>query len=187
MRFLKRLAARVLRDSRLCTLLTIQRQGYKLRFHPSSFSAGLWVDPGMAVRDEVFVRRYLRPGDVMVDIGANIGTMTLTAAATVAQVFSIEAHPRTFKYLKENVELNGRTNVHLLNVALGAEASTMRFSNLRDDDLNHIAEDGLIPVPVVPLDELSFPTIALLKIDVEGFEKFVFEGGKNTLGKVSCV
>jgi hypothetical protein len=89
--------------------LTVKCQFYRLRFFPTSISAEKWVYPDFRKEDEDFLTSYLRNGDVVIDIGANVGTLTLTAAHLVGasgKVFSIEAHPVIFIYLKDNVALN---------------------------------------------------------------------------------
>ena len=60
--------------------LTIRQAGFVLRFHPSSLSAALWIDPEDHQAEAVFFRRYLRPGDVVLDVGANVGLTTLVAS-----------------------------------------------------------------------------------------------------------
>jgi len=184
----RRAAARFLVKTELCRKILIPRDGYTVRFHPASFSAGLWVYPEYGLRDEALLRAYLRAGDCYVDVGANIGTLALTAAHIAERVFAIEAHPRTFTFLQENIELNQSKNVTLLNRAVGEREGEVFFSDLPDDDQNHILrrETG-IRVASVTLDSLELPPISLLKVDVEGFEKFVFLGAAQTLQRTACV
>ncbi len=190
---LRFVASRILWASKLSSLLTIKRQDYRLRFYPTSFSATLWSDPGYADQDEQFLRRYLRPGDRVIDAGANIGVLTLTAAAAVGslgKVYSIEAHPRTYRYLAGNLQLNGSKNVKAFNVALGAAEGTLTLTNKRADDMNCVdaARDGL-SVPVSRLDSIipESDPIDLLKIDVEGYERFVLSGAARVLEQTECV
>ena len=165
----------------------ISRNGYVLRFHPSSFSAGLWVNPLAATGDENFIRRYLRPEDVVLDVGANIGTMSLTAAGIAKTVHAIEAHPRTYSYLADNIALNGSRNIHALNAAAAEHPGSVKFSDLADDDLNHIDTSGNVTVPAITIDSLELGPIALLKIDVEGFELPALRGAIRTLAVTDCV
>ena len=187
------LASRLLWRSGLCTGLRIVKQGYELRFYPSSLSAELWFDPEARQGDEMFLRGYLRPDDVMIDVGANIGDLTLCASTLVGdngRVYAFEPHPRIYRFLMGNIALNGRHNVETFNAALGESRGAVHFSSGRSDDQNSVLTGGSgIEVPLIPLDELPLgeKEIALLKVDVEGYEKFVFSGATETLRHVRCV
>jgi FkbM family methyltransferase len=184
---------RALKGSWLCHLFYIDRKDYRLRFYPSALSGELWYDPHLRMSDEHFFRSYLRPGDVVIDVGANIGDLTLQASFAVGQsgtVIAIEAHPRIFQYLDGNVKLNHATNVLLYNCAVGNDDGTIYFSDGRMDDMNAVVNgDNGIPISLCRLDNLPIEasTVELLKVDVEGFEKFVFEGAERTLQKTKCI
>lgn len=184
------LTSRFLWHSGLCPLLTIPCGDFRLRFYPSAYSATLWFDPPQRLQDESVVRKLVTEGDVVVDVGANIGAITLAAARAAGDsghVYSIEAHPRTYKYLRGNLRLNHAENVTAFNVACGNANGTVSFSDKRSDDQNSVAHAG-IPVSVRRLDELiPDQPIKLLKIDVEGYEKFVLEGAVNVLKNVEFI
>ena len=126
----------------------------------------------------------LRPGDVIVDVGANVGShiipwMTRLGGATLGYAF--EPHPRVFRYLQANAQLNRIQKLHLYNYALGAEEGEVAFTDVSSDDLNRIAlGDAPLRVPMRPLDcfECANQPITLLKIDVEGYEWFVLRGAE---------
>ena len=166
---------------------------YRLKFYPTALSAILWIDPRDRWSDEDFLRRYLKEKDIVVDVGANIGDLALTAASVVGtegRVYSFEAHPRICGFLRKNVALNSCSNVVIFNVALGDKESEILLSDSRGDDQNHVSENGRgISVRMARLDDLPIPEqhIQLLKIDVEGYEKFVLEGAPKTLDRVSCI
>ena len=140
------LVGRFLWRSGLCRAFTITTDLYRLRFFPSALSCAMWTDPASRAGDERFLRRYLRSGDAVVDVGANVGTLTLTAAALVGAsgtVWAIEAHPQTFRFLRENVALNGFTNVIAVQAAAAEERGTLRFSDGRLDDQNRVLGDAV--------------------------------------------
>ena len=174
-------------------MLRIRTHGYIIYFHPSEFSCDLWYDPSIRMREINLIKSYLKPGDTYVDVGANIGTLVLAAAFAVQQsgrVIAFEPHPRIFRYLRSNVALNRVNNVEMHNCALGERSDTVSFSDFKADDVNKVTlSSGKITVPLRTLeDELtSVERISLLKIDVEGYEKFVLEGAASSLSKVACV
>jgi FkbM family methyltransferase len=194
------LASRVLWHSGLSRYLMIRRSGdrgrYRIRFFPTAVSSQVWVYPERVSEEEAFVARTLRPGDTYVDIGGNIGLLALRAASVVGaggKVIVVEAHPRIAGFLRENVRLNNFSHVSVEHVAVGEASGEITFSDRRSDDQNGVVADGsgAIHVPMVTLDEL-LPTsrasrIALLKLDVEGFELAVLRGAKATLTRVDRV
>ena len=172
--------SRALWRSGLCRLLTVPQDGYRIRFHPSSVSASLWLDPRDRAATPAFLSGFLRRGEVVVDVGSNVGTTALAAAVAVGsagRVHAIEPHPRTFRFLEDNLELNGARNVRAHNVAVGAAEGVVSFSDGLWDDQNRVVDGRGIQVPVRRLDEVvSEPVVDLLKIDVEGYELKVLDG-----------
>lgn len=173
----------------------IHLEGFKLHFYPSALSASYWVNPHERHGDESFLSNYLEPGNTYIDVGANIGALALSAANSVGKngkVIAIEAHPTTFSYLQGNIKLNQAINIDAINIALGNSSGTITFSDNRSDDQNHVSPDGKngIKVKMQPLDQLIESlsgTISLLKIDVEGYERFVFEGSHKTLMRTELI
>jgi FkbM family methyltransferase len=185
------LAARLLMATGLCRFFTIKQRDYDLRFHAANLSSQLWIDPNEREEALAFFREYLKPGDRVVDVGANIGDTVLTASRQVGpsgHVVGVEAHPRTFGFLVDNIRLNCVVNVELINCAVGVVSGTVLFSDERRDDMNRV-DGGNLEVKVARLDELvpDTRTVALLKVDVEGYEKFVFEGAPRVLRRTQCV
>ncbi len=188
--------AKLLYKTRLCSLFRIQKHGFRLRYFPTSMSKRLWLDP-FEKRDSYrevddFFLACLRPGDVVVDAGANIGYYSLLSSTIVGgqgKVYAIEAHPRIYDYLSANIRLNRAASVKTFHTALGSNEGHIRFSDKRKDDLNQVTEEGNIIVPLKTLDSLplSGEPIRLLKIDVEGYEKFVLEGAEKVLARTDIV
>jgi FkbM family methyltransferase len=132
-----------------------------------------------------FITGYLRPGDVFVDVGANIGYFTVYAGLCVGnagQVHAIEPAAENLRLLEANVSLNGLSNVTVHSVAVsnrGGEAPLFR-AGFNSGAHSMVQKDGLTEgprVPVVRLDALLAgerpPT--LIKIDVQGAEFQVLE------------
>jgi FkbM family methyltransferase len=166
-------------------------RGFRIRFYPSSISAALWADPGSRREDEDFVWAVLRPGDSYVDAGANIGQLVLAASRRVGptgHVLGVEAHPAVYRYLEGNLALNDVDNALAVHCALGAEVGEVTFTSRRSDDQNYVSTDGVVRVPMRPLDEVrEAGPVRLLKLDVEGYELPVLEGASRTLAATAIV
>ena len=136
---------------------------------------------------------HAREGTCVFDVGANMGYYTLLAARAVGPsgcVFAFEPEPHNFDLLARNVAENGFTNVRLVRAAVSSGPGGAR---LHVDEANfgaHSFEAGSVPTPsgrsveveTVPLDdfvEAARPFEAVLvKIDVQGAEALVVEGGR---------
>jgi FkbM family methyltransferase len=164
-----------------------------LRLTRSALSLTLWIDPTEHSSDWEVIHLILRDGDIFVDIGAHIGHLSLCASQIVGpkgHVYAFEAHARTFCDLLENISINNATNIRAANIAISNTAGWTRFSDQKTaNDQNKIDPKGSINVIQLPLDHIlaEIEKIDLLKIDVEGFEKFVLDGAKLLLTKTSYI
>jgi FkbM family methyltransferase len=138
----------------------------------------------------------LRGPGVFVDVGANIGSYTLVASEIPnARVMAIEPHPTTFALLKHNAEINFRTNITCLNLALSEKAGWLTLTNYAESSINSVSEDEQtqplgLRVPSRRLDELCRELAIepdFMKIDVEGHEEPVLKGLGEFLGKVKMI
>lgn len=136
--------------------------------------------------DMAFLLHFLRPVDLFVDVGANMGSYTVLArAACGASTVSYEPVPETFARLRDNLELNASSDgrSRLVNAAVGAAPGFLRMS-VGQDTMNHVAHPGEPTgpeIPVVTLDRDLAAAPLLLKVDVEGFESEVFAGARRWL------
>jgi FkbM family methyltransferase len=144
---------------------------------------------GLHEHDDMgFALHFLRASDCLLDIGANVGSYTVLAAGGVgARVVAVEPILGTFRALRANVRLNDLDDrVTLLNIGLGAEEGTVRFTHDLDS-MNHALAPGevvesAIDVAVVTLDSIAEPVMpTFMKLDVEGYESQVLAGGRKTL------
>lgn len=156
------------------------------------FSANVYCGL-LEFNDMSFLLHALRPEDLFVDVGANRGSYTVLAGAAVgAQVISIEPVPETFENLQANVNLNGMADrVDCFNIGLGDKEGELAFTADASDCINHVLTDGetvgeTVMVPVRLLDDVvGERSPFLIKMDVEGYEWFVLQGGLNLLGRES--
>lgn len=181
--------------SGLGRFFTFNRLNYKLKLSPSALTIALWINGNDRIYEEILIGKFLQKDDNFIDIGSNIGTTTISAALALGEngkVICFEPHPRIYSYLQENLRLNKITNVKSYNLALGDNESSLFFSDKFSDDQNEIELTRLeksIEVKLVKLDSLTenFLNIKLIKIDVEGFEYFVFKGALETLKKTDFI
>jgi FkbM family methyltransferase len=140
------------------------------------------------------MQSVLRPGDRFLDIGANVGLMSLVAAGAVGpkgRVDSFEPLPEIGELLASSVDINHLSNVHVHPFALGSEPTTLTMS--RHPEINRGSaslslkgsEESQVQIRIETLDAFEQATKAqppaMLKIDVEGWELEVLKGAIGTL------
>ncbi len=140
-----------------------------------------------------FMEDFLNPGDVFVDIGANIGLMSIFAAKCVGEnghVHAFEALPKTELILHENSEINDCKNMTIHGFALGAEkgiATIYENIQINRGGASLVVDDGSegTQISVEALDDIyaAEAPISMVKIDVEGYEPYVLAGAKKTLSR----
>lgn len=144
-----------------------------------------------------FVRSVLRPGDTVIDIGANIGWFTLLAASRCGpngRVHAFEPHPRIARYLRRSVfdsRVDDRVRVHELaldtasgSVTLGSSVNTTNPGHnwLVDDDRRPDAQLECFTVARARLDDILPGVLPrLIKIDIEGAEARALNGAREML------
>lgn len=151
--------------------------------------------------ETVYAYNYLlKEGDYFIDVGANIGWTTVFASMSVGNsghVFSFEPDEKNYQILTNNIERNRFQNVTTIKQALSNSEyigqlyqSKANFGNHMLDPEYYNPEHHITrsSVPVTTLDkfllkeQIDVEKIALIKVDVEGTEPRVFEGGKKYFG-----
>ena len=192
----KFIISKLLLRLKISQYFSFKHQHHYLKFYPSYLSRILWVDPQhghSGTEVENFVWKYLKNNDTFVDIGANIGTVTLEASKKIGdkgKIFSFEPNFKTYKFLEGNIKHNNCKNIKTYNLALGEKSSEQYFSNDFADESNSIQQDknGIL-IKMKTVDEIipNDLKINLMKIDVLGYEKFVLLGAEKTLKNTDCV
>lgn len=142
------------------------------------------------------LKRLLRPGDCVIDVGANIGAFSLPASRMVGDtghVLAIEASASVFRYLKSNLDRNRASNVAAIHGAAGVnEGGELSFFDapIEKFGMGSRAPCGGRPgcaVPACSIDTalcasgIDHARVRVLKIDVEGFELDVLRGASQLL------
>jgi FkbM family methyltransferase len=130
-------------------------------------------------------RKHVRAFGFAVDVGGHVGLWARVMAKDFEHVVSFEPMPIHQQCYERNLE--GHNNVTLFRYALSDRQTTLNI-HMPADNTGHShaasspnAKDVTL-VPAVPMDALEFPArIDFLKIDVEGYEKFVVLGAEQTI------
>ncbi len=137
--------------------------------------------------------QIVKPGHIVVEAGANIGSHTIhlaQLAGATGQVWAFEPQRLVFQLLAGNVALNSLTNVHCLQNCLSDVSGTTVMVPVLD--VNVVNNWGGVvlgsytngePVETVTVDSLNLPGCNFFKIDVEGMELQVLRGAEATIKK----
>ena len=149
-----------------------------------------WYD----LETQLLLRAVVKPGDTVVDVGANRGMFALISSSAVGptgKVICFEPNPRCVAVLESDVKRNQILNIDVRAMALGVNPETLTLSipriNTGEATLgtSKYADDEKIECLVRNGDsELSGTKPRLIKIDAEGFECSVLGGLTNTLDQV---
>lgn len=137
-----------------------------------------------------FVSHFLTEDDTFFDIGTNIGTYTIIASGVCGSTtYAFEPIPKTFNYLKKNIELNNLQNkVTAINLGLADKKGFLNFTKNLDAE-NHIVviseTTDIFQVEVKTLNEFKKHNPILIKADVEGYEAFILKGADEILKNIS--
>lgn len=136
------------------------------------------------------LRSILRPNDVVVEAGANIGTHTVPMAQAVGdrgRVLAFEPQRMIFQLLCANIALNELNNVDARQAGLGSAPGSMKVPVVASDREHNFGGISLLgretgePVGIETIDGLELPRCRLIKIDVEGMEREVLLGAEATV------
>ncbi|MEE3000620.1 MAG: FkbM family methyltransferase [Pseudomonadota bacterium] len=132
------------------------------------------------------LKKIVKPGATIVDIGANIGQHTIFFAKNLMakKVIPIEPNPDFSNVIKENMALNNTKNIDIsfLNYCVGDVAEKCKITGSNSDPQNITLEYNTGEIPVFPLDDLIEDVVDLIKIDVDEHELKVLRGMTNILG-----
>jgi FkbM family methyltransferase len=144
---------------------------------------------GMLNDGEKFYARFIKRGDLVFDIGANVGDYTDTFLALGARVVAVEPNPECFEHVKR---LDGSGRLSVENMALADHEGFAEFHICKQNDISTLSPDfkracmdsgrlewgGSLQVLVTTLDALSmrYGMPDFVKIDTEGFDDKVLQG-----------
>jgi FkbM family methyltransferase len=152
-------------------------------------------DPELRIKN-IFLNN-IQAGDIVFDVGANVGEYSLIASKKVGdngKVICIEPNVVALQELTDNIKLNHFTNTEILNCAVGENTGkTIVYNNPLNEmsTIDVVAESKDLSssseIEVKTLDEIIFGNaskiINLLKMDIEGYEYEALLGCKNSFSK----
>jgi len=144
-------------------------------------------------------KKLIKPGDIVIDVGAHIGYYTLIAAARVGKsghVYAFEPTSNTFKILQKNIQMNNFTNVSLYNLAISDKEGYVELylsdtinTGATSITVSEFFSGKIEKAKCITIDSFlkkeNIKKVDLIKIDVEGAEPKVLRGMKELLSKQS--
>jgi FkbM family methyltransferase len=192
------------RNRQWCRVYYIQSFGWVTRFGngecisderpilraPSSYFGAL---------SGIFCHSYRpRSGDTVMDIGAGIGLETLMFSELVGEqgrVISVEGNRRVYSFLDLTIRGSHHSNIEWINAAVVSEAGVVLMTDDERHTHSHVstdnADDAAFAVAGITVDDLfvasGMPSIAFLKMNIEGAELDALRGATRTLSAVDNV
>lgn len=142
------------------------------------------------------IKQIIKPEWIAVDVGANIGALTIPMAQAVGSkgiVLAFEPQRSTYYSLCANIFLNNLSNVFAYQRAIGKDPRTVLIPDLcfqvpgnygafsLNKDESSYKQCNKLPVDVIRLDDLGMGECDFIKIDVEGMELEVLAGATKTI------
>lgn len=174
----------------------LEIQGSKMHVNPNDLPArydkvfrahvfqGVWEETTTRL-----FQKFIQEGDIVADLGANMGYFTLLASRAVGPsgtVFAFEPEDVNFELLLHNIDLNGYRNIVAVRKAVSDKSATARFFIDETDSGRHFIGKGnggtekerFHEVETVSLDDFfaGKPPPTLVKMDIEGAELLALEG-----------
>jgi len=160
----------------------------------------LWANGAYEPELQNIIRNYWRRGTTFLDIGANIGSISIPLALSIDSgggVIGFEASPSIYPYLEENLRLNACANYEAIQCAVCDEdGAVLDFNEAPEEKFGMGSLGTKFDAPSVQVEgrtldsllaERGWPEVSVMKVDVEGFEAAVFMGAEKLLKELRPV
>ncbi len=148
--------------------------------------------------DEIsFIRKIIKPGDKVIDIGANYGLYTLSMAVKIGEsgkIWAFEPTSYVSECLAKSITENNLNNIELIKAGLSDHNGTAKFFTSPNSELNSLhPEDNAVgnyeTIELITLDDcaekFNWKAVDFIKLDAEGEEINIVNGGRNVLTALS--
>lgn len=173
-------------------MIEVDRMPFYIRSTPASIKEFI-LQPYEPYTTELF-KRAVRPGAVVVDIGAQFGYYSLIAAkfaGSEGRVFAFEPAPNNFQTLGRNIRLNNYSHIiYPIQKAIGDKHGTVTLFLYEHSDSHGMfrhpqaAVKEVVSVECITIDSfLKGQPVDVIKMDIEGNEPYALEGMKQTISK----
>ncbi len=149
--------------------------------HREFLYLGTW---GEEFQTKLF-KNMLNEGDVVLDIGSNIGYYGLLASRKASQVYCFEPLPNNYNILKRNIQRNNIDNITAVQKGISNEPKKLKFNVIIDGATCCVDGDGAeITINTTSVDSFcKGKKVDVIKMDIEGHEPFGIKGMKKTIKK----
>lgn len=180
--------------------VNVNDEDYRMRKTFEAYASSLVHEKATT---ELF-KKIVKEGDVVVDLGANIGYFTLLAAKLVGQkgkVYAFEPEPKNYYYLQKNIKLNnydyvsafqravsdrnGKTKLYICDYDTGHHTIN-KYNGIKKYSKGRITKEKSIEIETITLDDFlkgKVNQIDVIKMDVEGAEALALTGMDDILKK----
>lgn len=160
------------------------------RWIAGSSNHGCWLG-SYEYEKQQLLKSVLKPGDVVYDLGANVGFYSLLAATLVGPagtVYSFEPLPSNLDYLRRHIDVNGIRNCQVFPWAVGGRNGLCNFRQHANPSMGSVVPEGgpgTIQVREVMLDDVvineKLRSPDVIKCDIEGAEADALEGAEYSI------
>ena len=136
----------------------------------------------------LLLSKYIKVGSLVIDVGANIGIYSevfSNAVGSNGKVIAIEPDPSNLQTLSKKFS-SSESNVEIVNAAVSNKIGTLYLKQNASNPAGHYISDQGVAVKGITIDHITLDSkipLSLIKIDVEGAEGLVIDGGKKTIIK----
>ena len=157
--------------------------GYQIKCNSGDLSA--IAETGVLEDYQMLSSFKIKPGDIVFDIGAHIGSFSVYAANKGAKVYAFEPNKENYQRLLENIQMNGYQNmIKVYNHGIYNKEGEVGFSIHGQNSGGHSVDGGPEIIRVRRIEDIiaeeNIEMINLIKIDVEGSEYEIFPGINQT-------
>ena len=137
---------------------------------------------------EIFLKRNLTNESILIDVGSNYGWHSIFNSKICSKIYSFEPQKIMYDIQLENLNNNNIFNVELFNCALGDKNETKSMSPINYNSNSINIGDlsvglGGDDIEIKTIDNFNIKNVNFIKIDVQGYEKYVLLGGEKTISE----